>query len=147
VASRPCHAAFFGLAAYGVGIAMVKLALPWWQAVLVGLIASASFGAVFGLIALRTRGLYFLLITLALGQLLWGAANRWASMTGGFNGLPGIRRPAEWLLSKEFLLCGAGCSGGARRHGPACRSPFGLALRALSDSESRLEALDIMVWL
>ena len=143
------HAAFFGLAAYGVGIAMVKLALPWWQAVLVGLIASASFGAVFGLIALRTRGLYFLLITLALGQLLWGAANRWASMTGGFNGLPGIRRPAEWLLSTTnfYYVALAVLVVLAFAMNRLVESPFGLALRALSDSESRLEALGYHVWL
>jgi branched-chain amino acid transport system ATP-binding protein len=143
------HAAFFGLAAYGVGIAMVKLALPWWQAVLVGLIASASFGAVFGLIALRTRGLYFLLITLALGQLLWGAANRWASMTGGFNGLPGIRRPAEWLLSTTnfYYAALAVLVVLAFAMNRLVESPFGLALRALSDSESRLEALGYHVWL
>jgi branched-chain amino acid transport system ATP-binding protein len=142
------HAAFFGLAAYGVGIAMVKLALPWWQAVLVGLIASASFGAVFGLIALRTRGLYFLLITLALGQLLWGAANRWASMTGGFNGLPGIRRPAEWLLSTTnfYYVALAVLVVLAFAMNRLVESPFGLALRALSDSESRLEALGYHVW-
>ena len=61
----------------------------------------------FGVVALRTHGLYFMLITLALGQLLWGAAIRWGSFTGGFNGLPGIVPPAEWLKSTvgSFPAC------------------------------------------
>jgi branched-chain amino acid transport system permease protein len=95
------HAAFFGLGAYGVGIATVKLGLPWWHGVLIGLVTCGAVAALFGLVALRTKDLYFMLITLALGQILWGAANRWGSFTGGFNGLAGIKRPAEWLASTE----------------------------------------------
>jgi ABC-type branched-subunit amino acid transport system permease subunit/ABC-type branched-subunit amino acid transport system ATPase component len=143
------HAAFFGLGAYGVGIAMVKLGLPWWEGVLLGLVASVATAALFGLVALRTQGLYFMLITLALGQLLWGASNRWGSFTGGFNGLAGIRRPAEWLTSTEAfyyvgLLILVILSLAMKR---LVDSPFGLALRALSDSESRMQALGYNVWL
>src|SRR5690606_3319997 len=127
----------------------VKLGLPWWSGVLIGLLACAVTAAIFGLVALRTQGLYFMLITLALGQLLWGAANRWGSFTGGFNGLAGIRRPAEWLASTE-----ASCYVGLALHvvlslamKRLVDSPFGLALRALSDSEARMQALGYNVWL
>ena len=143
------HAAFFGLGAYGVGIAAVKLGLPWWQGLILGLAACAAVGAVFGLVALRTKDLYFMLITLALGQLLWGAANRWGSFTGGFNGLAGIKPPAAWLASTEaFYYVGLAVlfllSVMMKR---LVDSPFGLALRALSDSESRMQALGYNVWL
>jgi branched-chain amino acid transport system ATP-binding protein len=143
------HAAFFGLGAYGVGIAAVKLGLPWWQGLILGLAACAAVGAVFGLVALRTKDLYFMLITLALGQLLWGAANRWGSFTGGFNGLAGIKPPAAWLASTEaFYYVGLALlvllALAMKR---LVDSPFGLALRALSDSESRMQALGYNVWL
>jgi ABC-type branched-subunit amino acid transport system permease subunit/ABC-type branched-subunit amino acid transport system ATPase component len=143
------HAAFFGLGAYGVGIATVKLGLPWWQGVALGLATCAAIGALFGLVALRTKDLYFMLITLALGQLLWGAANRWGSFTGGFNGLAGIKPPAAWLASTEdFYYVGLALlvllALAMKR---LVDSPFGLALRALSDSESRMQALGYNVWL
>jgi ABC-type branched-subunit amino acid transport system permease subunit/ABC-type branched-subunit amino acid transport system ATPase component len=143
------HAAFFGLGAYGVGIAAVKLGLPWWQGLILGLGACAGVGALFGLVALRTKDLYFMLITLALGQLLWGAANRWGSFTGGFNGLAGIKPPAAWLASTEaFYYVGLALlvllALAMKR---LVDSPFGLALRALSDSESRMQALGYNVWL
>jgi branched-chain amino acid transport system ATP-binding protein len=143
------HAAFFGLGAYAIGIATVKLGFPWWVGVFAGLVFCMAVGLVFGVVALRTHGLYFMLITLALGQLLWGAAIRWGSFTGGFNGLPGIVPPAEWfkstvnfyyfalalLVALSFLM-----------H-RLVTSPFGLVLRALRDSESRLNALGYHAWL
>jgi ABC-type branched-subunit amino acid transport system permease subunit/ABC-type branched-subunit amino acid transport system ATPase component len=143
------HAAFFGLGAYAVGIATVKLGLPWWVGGVLCIALCTAMGLLFGLIALRTHGLYFLLITLALGQLLWGAANRWGSFTGGYNGLPGIKRPFEWLVptvnfyyfSLVLLVAFAWLM-----H-RLVTSPFGLSLKALSDSESRLQALGYDVWL
>jgi branched-chain amino acid transport system permease protein len=143
------HAAFFGLGAYGVGIAMVKFGLNWWEASLTGLAVCMAIGALFGLIALRTRGLYFLLITLALGQLLWGAVNRWGSFTGGFNGLPGIPRPAHWLMSTSafyYLSLGMLLVLGLLMQ-RLVTSPFGLALRAISDSETRASAIGFNAWL
>jgi branched-chain amino acid transport system ATP-binding protein len=143
------HAAFFGIAAYGVGIITVKLGQPWWTGVLVGLAACLAIGLLFGLIALRTTGLYFLLITLALSQLLWGAAFRWGSFTGGFNGLPGIPRPAEWLASSKSFFYAAFAIAAFLLFlmDRLVKSPFGLSLRAMSDSESRMQSLGYNVWL
>jgi branched-chain amino acid transport system ATP-binding protein len=143
------HAAFFGLGAYAVGIITVKLSLPWWVAIFSGVMLCVLMGLLFGVIALRTHGLYFLLITLALGQLLWGASNRWGSFTGGFNGLPGIERPFAWLLPTvnfyyfALVLLAAFIWLMHRM----VTSPFGLSLKALNDSESRLQALGYDVWL
>jgi branched-chain amino acid transport system ATP-binding protein len=143
------HAAFFGIAAYGVGIMTVKLGQLWWVGVLVGLAACLLIGLLFGLIALRTTGLYFLLITLALSQLLWGAAFRWGSFTGGFNGLPGIPRPAEWLGSSKsfFYVAFATAIILLFLMNRLVNSPYGLSLKALSESESRMQALGYNVWL
>jgi ABC-type branched-subunit amino acid transport system permease subunit/ABC-type branched-subunit amino acid transport system ATPase component len=143
------HAAFFGVGAYAVGIVTVKLGLPWWVGIVSGLGLCAAIGLLFGLIALRTHGLYFLLITLALGQLLWGAANRWGSFTGGFNGLPGIVRPFAWLVPTVnfYYLALALLVVLAWLMHRLVRSPFGLSLKALSDSETRLQALGYDVWL
>lgn len=143
------HAAFFGLGAYAVGIATVKLGLPWWLGILSGLGLCTAMGFLFGLIALRTQGLYFLLITLALGQLLWGAANRWGSFTGGYNGLPGIMRPFAWLVPTVnfYYFALAFLVALAWLMHRLVTSPFGLSLKALSDSETRLQALGYDVWL
>jgi ABC-type branched-subunit amino acid transport system permease subunit/ABC-type branched-subunit amino acid transport system ATPase component len=143
------HAAFFGLGAYAIGIGTVKLGLPWWAAVVVAIALCTAMGLLFGVIALRTHGLYFLLITLALGQLLWGAANRWGSFTGGYNGLPGIQRPFEWLVPTVnfYLFSLALLVALAWLMHRLVTSPFGISLKALSDSETRLQALGYDVWL
>jgi ABC-type branched-subunit amino acid transport system ATPase component/ABC-type branched-subunit amino acid transport system permease subunit len=143
------HAAFFGLGAYAVGIGTVKLGLPWWAGLALGLSLCTAMGLVFGVIALRTHGLYFLLITLALGQLLWGAANRWGSFTGGYNGLPGIKPPFEWLAPTVnfYYLALVLLVALAWLMHRLVSSPFGLSLKALSDSETRLQALGYDVWL
>ena len=85
------HAAFLGTGSYATGIAIVSAGLPWPIAVLVGVAASALLGAVIGFLAIRTRGIYFSMVTLALGQVVYYGfykAERW---TGGENGLRGVR--------------------------------------------------------
>ncbi len=85
------HAAFLGVGSYGAGIAIVHGALPWWLAIVIGVVASAAAGALIGALAIRTRGIYFSMVTLALGQIVYYAfykAERW---TGGENGLRGVR--------------------------------------------------------
>ena len=87
------HAAFLGVGSYGTGIAMVHGGLPWGLAVLIGVLAAAAVGIVMGYLAIRTRGIYFSMVTLALGQIVYYAfykAERW---TGGENGLRGIQVP------------------------------------------------------
>src|SRR5215469_10893153 len=85
------HAAFFGLGAYGAGITLAKLG--WhsvWLAVGVGLGAAGIGGFVVGLFALRRRGIYFAMLTLAFAQLLYFIAFHLADVTGGDDGLRGI---------------------------------------------------------
>jgi ABC-type branched-subunit amino acid transport system ATPase component/ABC-type branched-subunit amino acid transport system permease subunit len=143
------HAAFFGVGAYTVGLLAVKFGYPWWAAVLIALLLCTLTGALFGLVALRTVGLYFMLITLALGEILWGLANRWGSFTGGYNGLPDIPRPfaaVSTTLSFYYLALALFLVAGVPMY-LLVRSPFGLSLQGIRDSESRMRMLGYNVWL
>jgi branched-chain amino acid transport system permease protein len=91
------HAAFFGFGAYGVAI-MTKAGVSFWLA----LPAAATFSALIGLLigppALRTRGSYFAIVTLAFGVIVWISAGNWVQVTGGHNGIFGIPRPTPIAL-------------------------------------------------
>ena len=58
-----------------------------------GILIGAALAAIFGLLAIRASGVYFLMITLALGQCVWGLAYRWNSLTNGDNGINLRQRP------------------------------------------------------
>lgn len=143
------QAAYFGVAAYGVGVLTVRYHLGWAAAAALGLLMSAATAAVFGFLAIRTLGVYFMMITLALSQILWGLANRWASVTGGFNGLPGIPRPFPAVDStgRFYYLALAVFLAASLLMALLVRSPFGLALQGIRDSESRMQMLGYNVWL
>ena len=87
------HAAYFGVAAYVVAIGTTVHGWSFWLCLGVGIFAAAAVAAVFGLVAIRAVGVYFLMITLALGMVIWGLAFRWVSLTQGDNGIAGISRP------------------------------------------------------
>src|SRR5919108_4952509 len=87
------HAAYFGVAAYAVAILATERHLGLLACALTGLLAATLSAAVFGLIAIRATGTYFLMITLALGMVVWGLAFRWVSLTKGDNGISGVPRP------------------------------------------------------
>jgi branched-chain amino acid transport system ATP-binding protein len=137
------QAAFFGTATYSVGILTVKAGVGWPVSAVVGLGLSTLLAAVFGLLAVRLRGLYFLLITLALGEVLWGGAQRWGSLTGGYNGLSGVPMPTPRLadpvvFAYRVLAVFALVLAGARL---VATSPFGLGLQGCRDNEVRLRSL------
>ncbi len=143
------HAAFYGIAAYASGLLTARYGGAWWEGILLALVCCGLLAALFGFVALRTRGLYFLLITLALAQVLWGASMRWGSFTGGFNGLRGIPKHLEvfggtlgayYLALAVFIVLGGAMY-------LLVRSPFGLTLQGVRDSESRMQALGYNVWL
>ena len=88
------HAAFLGLGAYGTAIFSVRLGMSNLGVSLLVAIALASVGSiVLGLLALRTSGVYFLMLTLAFAQMLSAVAEKWGPVTGGTNGLPGVKSP------------------------------------------------------
>jgi branched-chain amino acid transport system permease protein len=99
------HAAFLGVGSYLAGIAVVHAGWPWWAAIGVGVASSCFAGLVIGYLAIRTRGIYFSMVTLALAQIVYYGfykAERW---TGGENGLRGVRVEAITLpgISIDFL--------------------------------------------
>ena len=141
------HAAFFGMAAYAVALFTLRAGLdPWW-CLPIGVVLATLTGSLYGVLALRARGTYFLMITLALAQVLWGIAFGWRTMTGGDDGLPNVPRPelvaSTWKfyyfsvlvfgLGTALLIC-------------IVRSPFGYALRGIRESETRMLALGYNAW-
>lgn len=140
-----CHGSFFAVAAYTTAILQVRHAVPTALAAPAGLLAGTLLGLLFGL-AVRTRGVYFILITIAFGYVVWGVAHRWSSFTGGDNGVTNVPFPAIGGLRVEsdtdyyylVLLVVALCALGYR---VLVRSPFGLTLRGIKGSESRMRSL------
>ncbi len=138
--------AMFGTSAYVLAILSTQLGVPWNSAVPLALAAGTALAAVFGLFAVRTLGIYFLMITLALGQIVWGVAFQWVSMTGGFDGIGGLRAPT--ILGVDFrspanyylLILGATALVGWLLY-RIINSPFGLALNGVRDSPTRMQAL------
>jgi branched-chain amino acid transport system permease protein len=146
------HAAYFGMAAYTTGLLALKAGWTVWLALPAGIAIAALTSVVFGLLALRTRGSYFLMITLALSQVLWGIAFGWRSLTGGDDGLPEVPRPnlsLPWSMSDNtpfyyfvLLFFVVGTLMLVR----IVASPFGYVLRGIRESETRMLVLGYNVW-
>lgn len=136
----------FGFSAYALAItsAKVGLAEPW--PLVIALLGTVFVALIFGLLSIRTYGTYFLILTLALGQLLWAVAQQWTSVTGGFDGIQGVNPSTfagisfadphnfYWLLLAVFLACYFLLQA-------VKRSTFGLALRGIRDNPDRMLAL------
>jgi branched-chain amino acid transport system permease protein len=146
------HAAFFGIAAYVVAILVAKAGIHnFGICVISALGVAAILGAVFGFLALKTSGVYFLMITLALGQMLWALAWRW-HFTGGSNGLHGIVRPdigLPWPSTDDrvfyyyVLVISAIAIFVIYR---ITISPFGRSLIGIRENEPRMKALGYNTW-
>jgi branched-chain amino acid transport system permease protein len=146
------HAGFFGVAAYGVGILSTTYHAGFWVSVAGGLLTGIVLAALLGLIVSHVRDVYFLMITLALGMVLWGLSYRWIPMTGGDNGISGIPRleshaglPVTGPIPFYYvaLLVLAVCSVLMMR---LVRSPFGLTLRGIRENERRMKSLGFNTW-
>jgi branched-chain amino acid transport system permease protein len=146
------HAGFFGVAAYGVGILSTTYHAGFWVSVAGGLLTGIVLAALLGLIVSHVRDVYFLMITLALGMVLWGLSYRWIPMTGGDNGISGIPRleshaglPVTGPIPFYYvaLLVLAVCSGLMMR---LVTSPFGLTLRGIRENERRMKSLGFNTW-
>jgi branched-chain amino acid transport system permease protein len=137
-----CHGAIFGTSTYVVLYSAAHAGLPLPLALLLGVLAATVLAAIFGLLAVRTSGVYFLLLTLALGLIVWGVCLRWTQVTGGENGLRGQLRAQLGLSSRELyaavLFVVAIVTFAMWRF---VRSPFGLTLRGVRDGESRMASL------
>ncbi|MDQ7850424.1 MAG: branched-chain amino acid ABC transporter permease [Armatimonadota bacterium] len=146
------HAAYFGVGGYTVGILALRYGLPTLAAGVGGVLVAFVQALLFGLVALRATAVYFLIITLALGMATWGLAYRWVSLTGGDNGLAGIPPPEvglPWSLSDPtnlyYLILGVVVLAALVLY-RFVRSPFGLSLRGIRESESRMRVLGYNTW-
>ncbi len=140
-----CQASFFAVAAYTTAILEARHGYPTLVAAPAGLVAGTLLAALYGG-AVRTRGVYFILITIALAYIIWGAVYRWASFTGGDNGITNVPPPSVAGISIAsrtayyYFVLGVVILG-AFGYGVLIRSPFGLSLRGIKGSESRMRSL------
>ena len=143
------HASFLGIGSYLTGISIVSFTLPWATAMLIGVIGAALGGLIMGFLAIRTRGIYFSMVTLALGQIIYYIFYKAERFTGGENGLRGVKvdqfkifgvtvdflnplvkyyvilffvMMAIWLISRIL------------------NSPLGAVMRAIRENEKRVRA-------
>ena len=139
------HASFFAVSAYTVAILQVRYGVPTLLAAPAGIAMGTLLALVFGL-SVRTRGVYFILITIAFGFVVWGVAHRWSSFTGGDNGVTNVPFPAAGALAIGshtqyyylVLVAVIACALGYR---VLIRSPFGLGLRGIKSAETRMKSL------
>jgi branched-chain amino acid transport system permease protein len=143
-----CHGAIFGTATYFVIYSVNIWGLPLPLAMAVGVAAATVLAAVFAVLAVRVSGVYFLLLTLALGLVVWGICLRWSQVTGGENGLRGDLRQGLLGDVRIFyavaLVVSLAAFAAMRRF---VNSPFGLTLRGIRDSESRMASMGYNVTL
>ena len=149
------QAAYLGMGAYLTAILVDRfefgLGCDFVLAVGLGILIGAAAAALFGLFAIRATGVYFLIITLALGMVVWGVANRWNSVTGGDNGINVLTRPICGIdLSDDlvffyvvFILYTVALGGMY----VLVNSPFGKSLMGIRESETRMQMLGYNTWL
>jgi branched-chain amino acid transport system permease protein len=141
------QAAFYGIGAYGIAIGWLHWKLPFWLGAVAGIAAAAAAAVIVGGISLRTRRLYFALLTLAFTQLFFVIADNQTGLTNGATGIFGAMVPT-WLAEPRggyyftlavvvvvTLACYA-----------IAVSPFGLTLKAVRENRERAEALGVNVF-
>jgi branched-chain amino acid transport system permease protein len=143
------HAALLGTGAYFCGIAIVHFGLPWFVAIALGVLGGLAMAALIGVLAIRTRGIYFAMVTMALSQCVYYLFYQAVDWTGGENGLRGINvrvidlfglkidfiNPlaryyviAAFVIAAFFVLS------------RILASPFGAVIEAVRENETRARA-------
>ncbi len=140
--------AFYGIGAYVVALAWLHLHASFWISFACAPIAGAVAALAAGLLALRTRRLYFALLTLAVSQLLYVVVQQQVQFTGGANGVFGPILPG-FLSSGDnaYWFTLAVAVAGLLALWQITRSPFGMTLRAIRENRERAEALGVNVFL
>jgi len=147
------HAAFYGVGAYACALLALRQVDGLFPLLLVGGAAAAIVAIPIGALSLRTSGVYFLMLTLAFAQMLWGLAVNWVSLTRGTDGLIGIPRPTlvgldalEISLYERgafFVLCLVVAVLTFAVLQVLARSPFGKTLEGIRENETRMRALGV----
>jgi branched-chain amino acid transport system permease protein len=142
------HGGYFGVGAYAAGLLALHATTNAFAQILVATGVAAGFAIVTGVFAVRSRGVYFLMLTLAFGQLLWVLALNWSSLTGGSNGIFGIpvatlAGGSRWLAAGDHFYWYTLCSFlvGYALLKLVVLSPFGRALAGIRENEARMGSL------
>ena len=140
------HGVFYGVGAYTAGLIITKTALPAWVGFCAGPIAAAAAGLVIGTFCVRLNKLYFGMLQISLGSLIWILALRWYSLTNGDDGIHGIPHAgAAVRLGQRLLFHSHRRERLPRRDVPDPEIPLRTTLRAVRDNPQRCEAVGINV--
>ena len=140
------HCVFYGAGAYGTALMMTKGGFPLWISFVAGPVVAALLGLIMGIICVRLSKLYFGMLQISLGSLVWVIVYRWYSFTGGDDGIHGITMPdivsshinAYYFTLVVSLLC-------LFVMYRMIKSPFGSALQGIRDNPVRSEMIGINV--
>jgi len=138
------QAAFYGLGGYAVAMLITKVQFNFWLSLLAGVLVAALFGLVVGYFCVRLRGIYFAVLTLAFGQLIFFIVFKWHNFTGGDDGIQGVFPPPllkspivyYYFILIVFLLS-------ALILWRILESPFGHTIKAMRENSERTEFLGI----
>ena len=140
------HAVFYGVGAYGTALMLTRSPTPSALAFLAGPLVSAALSLVMGIICIRLSKLYFGMLQISLGSLVWATVYRWYSFTGGDDGIHGVPLPDPIASSNgayySTLIVSAICFFALYR---IVRSPFGKALQGIRDNPVRSAAIGVDV--
>jgi branched-chain amino acid transport system permease protein len=149
------HAAYFGLGAYGAGLALKFVTASTTLSILAGTVLAGVAGGLLGALIVRRRGVYFAMVTIAFGQVFYYIAFQWSSLTGGDDGLRGFsRQPLDFGLFTIDILSNANAfyyfvlfffAVVAGVMALILRSPFGRTMLAIRENERRARFLGIAV--
>ena len=140
------HAVFYGIGAYGTALVITKSGLSPWLAFLMGPLVAAALSLVMGLICIRLSKLYFGMLQISLGSLVWAIVYRWYSFTGGDDGIHGVSVPdiiSSYQGAYYFTLVITGvCLYIMYR---ILKSPYGSALQGIRDNPVRSAMIGVNV--
>ena len=152
------HSAYFGVGAYAVALMVKYLGVSSMELALVGaMVGSVAITALFGFVCVRYTRIFFGILTLALSQVLWSLAFKFFWVTGGTDGLrvptptllgviTGQRDKIYFLAHAYYYYVLAIFFIGVALMWVIVNSPFGKALQAIRDNETRAEFVGIQVW-
>ena len=148
------HATYFGLGAYASAILIARLGVNnFWVILGTAILSALVLSALFGVIALRVKGVYFMMVTMALSQLVYFSSIALVSITGGINGIYGIALPDlgfmklasnKTLFYFLVLFISAACFFLMHR---LHYSTFGYAMRGIRSDETKMQTLGYNTWL
>ena len=140
------QAAFYGLSGYTVAMLITKVHFNFWLSLAAGVLVAALLGLIIGFFCVRLRGIYFSILTLAFGQLIYFVIYKWHDFTGGDDGIQGVYPPDllnspvsyYFFILIVFILA-------TYLLWRIVNSPFGYTLKSMRENSERTEFLGISI--